>query len=269
MPKSWENDNSLSEGLNTLSQTFQELARQKQNEEQQDILRMQNQNAHINAFAQLITSIGSFAGEPEINNDVLQKETGGMLSVKKDSVGSKAADRQVKVDEGTAKRAFAQQQQAEKFNQQMTLENAKWMHSMSKIEEAAKSGDKLATFRAIQDHLKTFGVTGGAEDVAAAERSVGVGKEATANIESGNSETKKPLANPVGKSGGLFGIGGKEVTHKDVIAALGSEEMANSAEQQYEQVKKNIENKVASKSGRTWDELFFEKYPALKGKISF
>ncbi len=255
-------DNSLQEGFATLSQTFQSLAKEQQENQQRDLLKMQAQNSHLNALAQLTQSIGLFAGEPQFNNEQLSKETGGLIQVKPKTEGTKKADIQAKAIEGNAKRDFAKAMADAKFGQQMTLEQVKWAHSMSKIEQLAKTGDSQAAFKALMEHVRTFGATGGAADVNAAKRAVQEAKGTPL------APSQKPLEQQAGApTGGILGFGAKTATHKDLIETLGSEDRANQAEQDWNDIQSLITSNP--KSSAEWQAKFFKEYPVLRGKIGF
>jgi hypothetical protein len=256
------NDTSLQDGLATLSETFKSLAKSQQEDQQRNLLKMQAQNSHINALAQLTQAIGLFAGEPQFNNEQLSKETGGLIQVKPKSEGTKKADIQSKAVEGQAKRDFAKTMAEAKFGQQMTLEQVKWANSMAKIEQVAKTGDSQAAFKALMEHVKTFGTTGGAVDVNEAKRAVQEAKGTALATE------QKPMEQNVGApTGGILGFGSKTATHKDLIESLGSESRANQAEQDWNDIQSLI--KSNPKSADDWKKKFFNEYPVLEGKIGF
>jgi hypothetical protein len=262
MPNVSQQDDSLQNGLATLSATFQQLAKDKQEEANRALLKMQSQNAHLNAIAQLSQSIGLYGGEPQFNNEQLSKETGGLLQVKPKSSGTKMAETQAKLVEGQAKRDFAKTMSDAKFGQQMTLEQIKWAHSMSRIEQLAKTGDSQAAFKALMDHVKTFGTTGGAEDVARGQRAIGQAKNVPLTAD------QKPIDQTVGAAtGGFMGFGSKTASHGDLIEALGSEARANQAEQDWNDIQSLI--KSNPKSTSEWQTKFFKEYPVLQGKIGF
>lgn len=262
MPRTYEQDPSIERGLARLSNTFRYLAQEQQDEMNRNIARLQQRNSNLNATAQLIQSIGLYGGELEIDPEAVAKLSGGLISVKPKTAGLRKQEITAKTAEGQAKREFARQMQDVKFGQQLTLEQVKWANSMAKIEQLAKQGKEKDAFKALMDHVKTFGVTGGAEDVARAQRAVAQAEQKPLTPE------QKPLQEEIGAPvGGVLGFGAKTVTREELISLFESEQKANEVEQNFNDIQGII--KAKPDEAQKWEDRFFEEYPLLKGKIGF
>lgn len=262
MPRTYEQDTSIERGLSRLSETFRYLAQDQQAEMNRNLAKLQQKNSNLNATAQLIQSIGLYGGELEIDPEAVAKVSGGLISVKPKTAGLKKQEITAKTAEGQAKRQFAREMQDVKFGQQLTLEQVKWTNSMAKVEQLAKQGDEKAAFKALMDHVKVFGVTGGAEDVAKAQRAISQAKKEPLTPE------QKPLQEEIGTpTGGVLGFGAKTVMREELISMFESEQRANEVEQNFNDIQEII--KVNPEEAQKWKDLFFEEYPLLKGKIGF
>lgn len=250
------------DGLDRLSASLRGLAENKQRRTQRELLKFQQESSNLNATAQLIQAMGLYGGELEVNPEKINEISGGLISVKPKTKGLKKQEIDAKVSEGQAKREFSREMQDVKFGQELTLEQVKWANSMAKVEQIAKNGDEKAAFEALMDHVRSFGVTGGAEDVAKAQRAVQQAKDQPLT------ETQKPLQEEVGKSsGGVFGFGAKAVTREELVGLLESEQLASEAAENFKDIQDLISASPEDK--KKWENRFFQEYPVLKGKLSF
>jgi hypothetical protein len=261
MPRS---DQELDEGFNILQNSIRNLAENMQRNAEREMVSFQHKNSNLNAVAQLMQATGLFGENMAIDPEAVSKATGGLITPKDKTKSIRREEMSAKVTEGEAKRAAALALQDIKFGQNLTLEQVKNANELNRIAEMAKNGESAAAFKALMDHVNTFGTTGGVEDVAASQRVIAQAKNKPL------SQEQKPLQEQVGEpTGGIFGFGQKTVTRSELISLLESEQKANEAEQNWKDIQELIKTGTQPKSGGTWEEKFFQEYPVLKGKIGF
>lgn len=268
MPNVWNGDDK-----NEALQTIQWLAQNLNDVRQLDIQKSQadkqyraqtvdNRSRLLNAVAQLATAMGPYAGNVGLTQKGVEELGGGYITYTP-TTGTKREtflNELEKITKRGENQFKLQDMKDEDRQAQIQLTHDL---KMKEISEAMDRGDSRQALSLMMEYVKTFGATGSPSEIQQAGEAVEQGKKTVVG-KAAPYERQEVVATGEKKLLG-FTTGEKPITWAELTDTLGSQPLA---EQSLVRMKKFQEagNKNPDKK-QAIEDLFFQTYPSLKGRI--